>query len=219
MEENTSVIPSETTNQTTPSETQATPIKGGPKAIKPSAEPKPLAQPKRAPKTTGKTTGDNATPKTEQVKNAQRTLTQEQVNKIIQRRILASQTNLYKKYGANDATEFEALISKANKYGDLETQYNQTLEKLQTYENKKFLFENGVSLSKYDDVVTYMKGKGLDLTPVNVQEVLKTHPEWIRQAKKPAVGPARVGNTGSISQPRVSDAEVIRGLFPSLTKK
>lgn len=219
MEEKSSVIPAETTTQTTASETQATPVKGGPKAIKPSAEPKPLAQPKRAPKVIGKAKGGNATPTNEQVQNAQRTLTQEQVNKIIQKRIAASQTNLYKKYGAKDLTEFEALIAKANKYGELETQYNQTLEKLQTFENKKFLYENGVSLSKYDDVITYMKGKGLELTPVSVQEVLKTHPEWVRQTKKPAVGPARVGNTGSVSQPRVSDAEIIRGLFPSLTKK
>ena len=206
MEEKASVIPAEQSNTTEKVATEKAPVQGA----KPTPQPKVVGEKPLAEKP-----GEDATPKTQ----AERLLSQEQVNKIVQRRIAAAQMQMLKKYGAKDNTEFEALIDKARKYGDLETQFNQTSEKLKTFENKQFLFQNGVSLQKYDDVVTYMKGKSLELSPTNVQEVLKTHPEWARQVKKPAVGPARIGNTGSVSAPQVSDSELVRNLFPSLIKK
>jgi hypothetical protein len=118
-----------------------------------------------------------------------------------------------------DDTELDALIGRAKQYPDLEVKYNQAQEQLKEFSNRKLLFTNNVNLAKYDDIITYMKGKGLELNADNVKKVLETHKEWVRPQKQPAVRPARLGNTGSVSTPKVSDREQIRGLFPSLTKK
>jgi hypothetical protein len=150
---------------------------------------------------------------------APKMLSQEEVNRIVQSRLLDNKKSLYTKYGVKDDTELDALIGRAKQYPDLEVKYNQAQEQLKEFSNRKLLFTNNVNLAKYDDIITYMKGKGLELNADNVKKVLETHKEWVRPQKQPAVRPARLGNTGSVSTPKVSDREQIRGLFPSLTKK
>lgn len=216
-----SVTPSQPSVEATPVQPMATnpttDVK--PVAAKPVAVKKVLPPPQTPVQTAQSQTTEEPQQEVTPTEEAPKMLTQEEVNRIVQGRLLDSKKSLYTKYGVKDDTELDALIGRAKQYPDLEVKYNQAQEQLKEFTNRKLLFTNNVNLAKYDDVITYMKGKGLELNADNIKKVLETHEEWVRPQKQPAVRPARLGNTGSVNTPKVSDREVIRSLFPSLVKK
>jgi hypothetical protein len=149
---------------------------------------------------------------------APKMLSQEEVNKIVQTRIAEVRNNLYTKYGVKTDAEFEAFISKAKQYGEMETKYNEMNSKWQGYEQRRMMFMNNVSSQKFEDVLAYMKGKDIPLTEDNLKKEIASHPEWVRQSTAPVVQPVQVGKTGATEKPQISDKDRIRQLFPSLSK-
>lgn len=95
--------------------------------------------------------------------------TQEELNKIISERLEKEKVKSHakgveevcKKYGVNTIDELDAIVeqSRGNK--------------------RELLFlKNNIDDTRYDDVITYFKGKGVDLTQDTLKEALETHPEW-----------------------------------------
>lgn len=128
--------------------------------------------------------------------------TQSQINEIITRRLAKQAEAFYKKYGVNDEDGLNALVGKAKEYDNLSKKYGELSDKSSEL-NEKYLFNtNSIKKDREDDVRTYFKGKGLQLTDENIKEALKTHAEW---SSAPVNNPLPVGNGGA---PKVEEDEI-----------
>ena len=95
-----------------------------------------------------------------------------------------------------------AIVGKAKDYDNLSKKYGELSDKSSEL-NEKYLFNtNSIKKDREDDVRTYFKGKGLQLTDENIKEALKTHAEW---SSAPVNNPLPVGNGGA---PKVEEAEI-----------
>ena len=142
------------------------------------------------------------TAKEEPQKNEEEKFTQSQINEIITRRLAKQAEAFYKKYGVNDEEGLNALVGKAKEYDNLSKKYGELSDKSSEL-NEKYLFNtNSIKKDREDDVRTYFKGKGLQLTDENIKEALKTHAEW---SSAPVNNPLPVGNGGA---PKVEEDEI-----------
>jgi hypothetical protein len=171
-----------------------------PKAIRPAANPTPITtQQQQRP----------VDPKT--------LLRQKILNNIVQKRVGETKQSIYKQLGVQNDKELNGLLEKVKGYEDLNSKFYNLNTELSTLKAEKVAVASGVRQDKVDDLLTFLKGKGLDYTPENIQQIAQSHPEWLTQPE--AVKPATIGKVGQQTQPSVSDAEKARNLFPSLRKK
>jgi hypothetical protein len=170
-----------------------------PVAIKPAANPAPV----------------NNTPKGTQ--DPKKLLRQKLLNTIVQKRIGETRQSIFTQLGVKNNQELTALLEKVKGYEDLNSKFYNLNTELTTLKAEKVAISNGVRQDKLDDLLTFLKGKGLDYTPENIQQVAQSHPEWLTQPE--AVKPATIGKVGQQTQPVTSDIEKARNLFPSLRKK
>ena len=118
--------------------------------------------------------GDNA--------KEEKAITQEQLNKIVCERLKKQTEATYKKYGVKDDKELDELFKKAKSYDELKATYDTQATELQGYKDRNILSQNKIIPEKVDDVLTYFKGKGLELTDENLKKALESHEEWLPKA-------------------------------------
>lgn len=170
-----------------------------PPVVKPSANPAPV----------------NNTP--QGTPDAKKLLRQKILNAIVQKRVGETRQSIFTQLGVKNNQELTALLEKVKGYEDLNSKFYNLNNELTTLKAEKVAVSNGVRQDKVDDLLTFLKGKGLDYTPENIQQVAQSHPEWLTQPE--AVKPATIGKVGQQTQPVTSDIEKARNLFPSLRKK
>lgn len=116
------------------------------------------------------------------------TFTQSQLNDIMRKRVERSHNAFFKRYGVKDLTELDNLFGKTvdldaeitknkeltDKYGDLETQFKDL--------TKKYGYKAcNIDEKKIQDIETYFKGKGIDISEETLIAELKTHPDWVNK--------------------------------------
>jgi hypothetical protein len=174
-----------------------------PKAIKPAANPTPQVKP------AGPT-------KPQQPVDPKTLLRQKILNSIVQRRVGETKQSIYKQLGVQSEQELNALLEKVKGYEELNGKFYAINTELSTLKAEKVASASGVKPEKIDDLLTYLKGKGLEYTAENIQQAAQGHPEWLAQATEAVVKPATIGKVGQQQQPVTSDIEKARNLFPSL---
>jgi len=141
------------------------------------------------------------------------------LNNIVQRRIGETKQSIFKQLGIQNAEQLQELLGKVKSYEDLNSKFYNINTELTTLKAEKVATSSGVKPEKVDDLLTYLKGKGLEYTAENIQQAVATHPEWIVNQQQAQVRPATIGKVGQQTQPVVSDIQQTRNLFPSLRKK
>jgi len=173
-----------------------------PKApIRPAAQPAPLTK-----KPAGVAPQRPVDPKTQ--------LRQRILNSIVQRRVGETKQSIFNQLGVKSEQELNALLEKVKGYEELNGKFYAINTELSTLKAEKVAAASGVRNEKIDDLLTFLKGKGLEYTPQNIQQAAQSHPEWLAQQE--AVKPATIGKVGQQQQPVTSDIEKARNLFPSL---
>jgi hypothetical protein len=155
------------------------------------------------------------------VRDPKTLLRQKVLNNIVQRRIGETKQSIYKQLGVENEQQLQDLLGKVKGYEDLNSKFYNINTELTTLKAEKVALASGVRTEKIDDVLTYLKGKGLEYTAENIKQAVQTHPEWITNQAEAVVKPATIGKVGQQQQPVTSDIEKARNLFPSLrtTKK
>lgn len=102
------------------------------------------------------------------------------VNDIVRDRLAQDRIARLKKYGYTTEDELDSIVEKGKKYDELKM-LNDDL--LKDRENLYFL-KARIKDEKIDDVKTHFKGKGLEFTLDNLMELVKTHPEWLKEEVK-----------------------------------
>jgi hypothetical protein len=141
-------------------------------------------------------------------------LRQRILNSIVQRRVGETKQSIYNQLGVKSEQELNSLLNKVKGYEELNGKFYAINTELSTLKAEKVAAASGVRNEKVDDLLTYLKGKGLEFTPENIQQAAQGHPEWLAQQE--AVKPATIGKVGQQQQPTTSDIEKARNLFPSL---
>ena len=138
---------------------------------------------------------------------------QDEVNKIIAGRVKEVRSKFLQKYGINSESALDELIGKGQSHSVLESQLEATKTELENLKSEKLLRLSKFRADKFEEVKALLKGKNLPITEANIQEVVKSHPEWIRQPLQRVVRP--LGNNGA--QPKTPDEkDMVRKLFKSL---
>lgn len=207
MEEKQTVIPTEKPQTTTSSTQKETTPK--------QATTTTVANPTRPSQRNETGTGRQPAPKPQVDVTRVR---QEFLNRIVQRRINESKGQIFKQFGVNTIEELTSLVNKAKGYDELNGKFYAANNELTTLKAEKVAQASGVRAEKVEDLLIYLKGKGLDYTQENIQTVAQSHPEWLSDPKQEVVQPATIGKIGQTTKPVVSDVEKARQLFPSLRK-
>lgn len=120
----------------------------------------------------------NTTQESSYKPNPDRTFTRDEVSRIVKSRLERSANAMYGKYGVKSKQEFDSLLEKAKKY---DNDINSMKSERDNYYRELSFMKNGVNPDKYDDINTYFKGKGQEFSEELLENVLKTHPEWLKQ--------------------------------------
>lgn len=122
--------------------------------------------------------------------------TKERVNELMQRRIERSHQAFFNRYGVKDLNGLDELFGKAKSVdalqqqiqdltksgADLQSRYDELQGQNKDLAKKYAFTSRNVRPELYNDIETYFKGKGLDITQDTLSEELKTHPDWMNKA-------------------------------------
>lgn len=142
-------------------------------------------------------------------------LTQEEVNKIVAGRIRDVTKKLHDKFGVKTEDELNSILNKGQAHDGLQEQVKKLGDELSNLKNEKMLRMNKVRGDKASDVISLLKGKNLPITEINVKEILKSHPEWVRKRKAKVVAPIGVTQP---SQKPVDEKSIAKSFFKSLNR-
>lgn len=115
-------------------------------------------------------------PQGEEIQGAM--FTQEQVNDIIRDRLKKADLKFLAKYGLDNAEALDAIVEKGKGYDEVKAQMDLVSNENKGLKEQITLAKNNIIPSKQDDVLTYFRGKGMELNDENLAKMLETHPEW-----------------------------------------
>lgn len=128
--------------------------------------------------------GNESAPSEAEKEEVPATFTQDQLNDIVRERLRKASESIYKKYNVIDENGLDEMANKAKSYDELKASYDTLAEEVKGLKEQEVLSKNNILADKQDDVRTYFKGKGMDISDESLKELLQTHPEWQPQSVK-----------------------------------
>lgn len=130
---------------------------------------------------TEETEQPEAEPEAEQ-QPAEKMLTQSQVNELVGRARQEGRESalreLYGRYGVSDDAELDDVFGKGQAYYDLDDEYQAQGASMKALMAENALLKSKVDESRWDDIKLILGGKGIDITPENIEAMIPSHPEW-----------------------------------------
>lgn len=109
---------------------------------------------------------------------------------------------LLMKYGVNSSDELDDLFGKGQSYIDLDNEYNMQGESYRNALAENALLKSRIDLNRWEDVKLILGGKGLEITPENIEAHIVNHPEW--RTMQTGSGDAMNG-TGKVFTPEMGE--------------
>ena len=109
---------------------------------------------------------------------------------------------LLMKYGVNSSDELDDLFGKGQSYIDLDNEYNMQGESYRNALAENALLKSRIDLNRWEDVKLILGGKGLEITPENIEAHIVNHPEW--RTMQTGGGDAMNG-TGKVFTPEMGE--------------
>lgn len=150
------------------------------------------------------------TPQGEEIQSTM--FTQEQVNDIVRDRLKKADAKFFAKYGLDNAEALDAIVEKGKGYDEIKAQMDLISNENKGLKEQITLTKNNIIPSKQDDVLTYFRGKGLELNDENLAKMLETHPEWMPN-KAPTTTIVEMGAEGTKANPSISEEDEALKMF------
>lgn len=149
------------------------------------------------------------TPETEQVienpAQQEKTYTKEQVERLMKRRVERSHKAFFTRYGVDNLEGLDAAFKQND---TMKTDYEALKTQNAELARKVAFLENNVNPEKYEDVIAHFKGTGIEFSEEQLVELLKTHPEWLKQPEEPVKQiPIKKLGSEAHGKPRVDEKE------------
>lgn len=109
---------------------------------------------------------------------------------------------LLMKYGVNSSDELDDLFGKGQSFVDLDNEYNMQGESYRNALAENALLKSRIDLNRWEDVKLILGGKGLEITPENIEAHIVNHPEW--RTMETGGGDAMNG-TGKVLTPEMGE--------------
>lgn len=113
---------------------------------------------------------------------AEKMVAQSKVNEIAARARQEGRDSALKellaKYGVGSDTELDDLFGKGQSYVDLDNEYNAQRQSYSDALAENALLKTRINQDRWEDVKLILGGKGLEITPENIEMYLVSHPEW-----------------------------------------
>ena len=127
--------------------------------------------------------GDQNTPQNNKVeKSYEKMIPQSKVNEIAAQSRKegreSAMRELLQKYGLNSNIELDDLFGRGQSYADLDNDYNIQGASYREALAENALLKTGINQERWEDVKLILSGKGLEITPENIESHLVSHPEW-----------------------------------------
>ena len=104
----------------------------------------------------------------------EKTYTKAQIMDLMKKRVDRSHKAFFKRYGVNNLQELDDVFKYKDQYLGLQNKYNDLTREMA-------FIKNNVSPERYEDIIAYFKGKGLEFSEQELLNQLATHPEWLKQ--------------------------------------
>ena len=95
---------------------------------------------------------------------------------------------LLTKYGVGSDTELDDLFGKGQAFVDLDNEYNIQRQSYSDALAENALLKTRINQDRWEDVKLILGGKGLEITPENIETYLVSHPEWRTTAASGSAG-------------------------------
>ena len=149
--------------------------------VEPETESEPEAEVETEPEVEQPEAEPEVEPEAEQ-QPAEKMLTQSQVNELVGRARQEGRESalreLYGRYGVSDDAELDDVFGKGQAYYDLDDEYQAQGASMKALMAENALLKSKVDESRWDDIKLILGGKGIDITPENIEAMIPSHPEW-----------------------------------------
>ena len=109
-----------------------------------------------------------------------RTYTKAEVQDLMKRRVERSHKAFFNRYGVEDLKGLDDLMHKSKSFSDMESEYGAIQLRNSELARENAFLKNNINPEKYNDIITFFKGSGIDFSEEQLLEALKTHPEWLK---------------------------------------
>lgn len=119
----------------------------------------------------------------------------------------------FEKFGVQDEAEMDSVFGKGQQYDILNDDYTRQGNDFAAVREENVLLKSEVTPEKWEDAKLILKGKGLEITPENIENEIATHPEWRgaveQMGQVEEKGPALKLFGESVETPKVNDEESV----------
>ena len=119
---------------------------------------------------------------TEEPVEGEKMLTQSQVNEIVGRARQegreSAMRELYGRYGVSGDEELDEVFGNGQRYSDLDDEYRVQGDSMRALQAENALLKTKVDEARWGDIKLILGGKGLEITPENIEAEIPSHPEW-----------------------------------------
>lgn len=145
---------------------------------------------------------------------AEPSLTPEKVNEIIRERLERQLKGIYERYGVADGKGLDDIFERAKGIEALQAERDKLSEELGQTRERLLFITNGIAPDREDDVKTYFRGKGIEMSEEALKQCISTHPEWVgRQQPKKVIRPQPIGNAEAGGKRELTDREEAERMF------
>lgn len=113
---------------------------------------------------------------------AEKMLTQSQVNELVGRARQegreSAMRDLYGRYGVSGDAELDEVFGNGQRYYNLDDEYKAQGDSMRALQAENALLKTKVDEARWGDIRLILGGKGLEITPENIEAELPSHPEW-----------------------------------------
>ena len=129
-----------------------------------------------------------------------------EVQDLMRRRVDRSHKAFFTRYGVENLKALDELMNKSKQFSDMQTEFGAIQLRNSELARENAFLKNNINPEKYDDIITYFKGAGIDFSEEQLLEVLKTHPEWLKQVD-PAPTTTTITKMGSEAHTPTPESE------------
>lgn len=90
----------------------------------------------------------------------------------------------FEKFGVADEAEMDNVFGKGQQYDILNEDFTKQGSDLTAMREENVLLKSEIIPDKWEDAKLILKGKGLEITPENIEMEMATHPEWKKVAEQ-----------------------------------
>lgn len=142
------------------------------------------------------------------VRQETREKTRQELKEELKNQILKE---FYDKLQVKDETEMEGIVEKGHKYDELNSNLEAKSSELISLQEENTLLKSNIKPEKWEDAKLILKGKGLEITPENIEKEMETHPEWSKPSEEAPQPKSHIKIFGESvdNKPKGNDADEI----------